>query len=53
MFALAAACLLMTVRPAAKAEEYRRDIEYIAAEIGRDAQALIELKRIDWEAVTR
>lgn len=53
MFALAAACLLMTVPPAAKAEEYRRDIEYIAAEIGRDAQALIELKRIDWEAVTR
>lgn len=53
MLAQLAACLILTAPPAAKAEEYRRDIEYIADEIGRDAAALIELKGIDWEGVTR
>jgi hypothetical protein len=53
MLALFAACLGILTPPGPKAEVYQRDVEFLTTEIGRDAAALIELKRIDWDAVSR
>ena len=53
MLALFAACLVVLAPPGPKAEVYQRDVEFLTTEIGRDAAALIKLKRIDWDAVTR